>query len=168
MRSKREKENKNNGITETSKQIYKYMIFLIIWSKYKIGWIGSLCFEAKVWTAEWDYENIMITDTKIVYAEQQALKPQMGVSSAWAAVWSTLFSFFPLLQEGRNLLLVIICISLEGFCSSICSTLHDVAAGLLRQQCCTCSSVFCIWDSLVVTAAAELEPELSASSCQAN
>lgn len=101
------------------------MLFLIIWNTYKIGWIGSLRFGAK--TAEWLYENVMITNTKIVYAEQQALKPQMGVLSGWAAVQSTLFSSFPLLQEGRNLLVVIISISLAGFCCSICSTLHDVA-----------------------------------------
>lgn len=62
----------------------------------------------------------------------------MGVLSGWAAVQSTLFSLFPFLQEGKNLLIVIISISLEGFCCSCCSALHDVAAGLLRQQCCAC------------------------------
>lgn len=86
----------------------------------------------------------MITSTKIVYAEQQALEPQADGLSGWVAVQSSLFSLFLLLQEGRDLLLVIICISLEGFCCSICSALHDVAAGLLSQQCCACSSLFCI------------------------
>lgn len=42
----------------------------------------------------------------------------------------------------------------------------DVAVGLLGQQCCARSDVFCIRDFLVVAAAAEVGPEQLASSCQ--
>lgn len=84
----------------------------------------------------------MINNTKIIYTEQLALDPQMGVLAGWATVQSALFSSISLLQEGRNLLIVIICISLESCCCSCCSVLHDAAVGLLRQQCYACLSIF--------------------------
>lgn len=100
----------------------------------------------------------MITNTKIIYIEQPALEPQVGVLAGWAAVQSTLLSSTSLLREGRNLLIVIICISLESCCCSCCSVLHDAAAGLLRQQCCACLSIFRCWDLWSKHQAAEPEP----------
>lgn len=81
----------------------------------------------------------MIANMKIACAERQALEPQIGALSGWAAAQSTLFSSFLLPRGGRNLLLVVVCVSLEALPCSCCSTCDDVAAGLLRQQRCSCS-----------------------------